>query len=237
MKRILIMIALLSMFTGCKKENSSGETPTSKIYRRSYTMIFAETGSMKLDGHNYNSYDPPVLLCRIRLDMSSACKWDDTGEKQEIYDSFCEKYGDMTYNREGRVAVSEEPSSQMYSFVSLDIVSDADYDEAHLAGSSLADIFIFDAYSSKPYIESGYEKYKFVDALGDTVAYEFYPIRKNAAELTPDDFILLLGGGDKIQVWLHFESLPTLSKEHTFTVTFTDERGETFSDSIEMTFE
>lgn len=231
------MIALLSMFTGCKKENSSGETPTSKIYRRSYTMIFAETGSMKLDGHNYNSYDPPVLLCRIRLDMSSACKWDDTGEKQEIYDSFCEKYGDMTYNREGRVAVSEEPSSQMYSFVSLDIVSDADYDETHPAGSSLADLFIFYARSSKPYIDSGYEKYRYIDADGETFAYEMYPIRKNASDITSDDLMLLHGIRDRFGIHLYFETMPTLSKEHTFTVTFTDERGEMFSDSIEMTFE
>ena len=44
-------------------------------------------------------------------------------------------------------------------------------------------------------------------------------------------------GYDRAGGYFRFESLPTLSQRHNITVTFTDERGETFSDTIEMNFE
>jgi hypothetical protein len=130
--------------------------------------------------------------------------------------------------------------------VSIEIVSDADFDEEHIAGTSLSNLIMFDSQSSKPYIDSGYVEYDWGEV--NTLFWErrgkepYYPIHKNVSELTACDVILLCtaSGQDGYNVaygYFHFESLPTLSKQHNITVTITDERGRVFSDTIAMNFE
>ena len=228
------------MFSGC--ENGKEQAGT-WVYRRSYAMIFSETKSIELREGYYN-FTEPNIFCYINFDLlSSSCWYNDTGEKKEIYDAMCEKYGDMTYNRKEFVRFGGEPSFQMYSFVSVDIVSNADYNEEHPAGSSLVDLFTYRAYSAKPFIDSGYIKYEYEADEWDghnTYLLSHYPVQKKVSDLTPDDFILHTSHymvRERSFAEFRFESLPTLSKVHTFTVTFTDERGDTFSASLEMTFD
>ncbi len=233
MKRISIILLSVALLYGCSEK--SGDAG-SYIYRRSFAMRFSETGYLEL--RESYLYDQPGIGFGIYLDMSSSCMYTDTGEKKEQYDAFCEKYGDMTYNRKVFVYYGEISSFQMYSFVSVEITSDADYDDLHPAGSSLADLFIFDATSAKPFVDSGYEMHEYV-WFGDGKIHKtpYYPIYKKVSDVIPYDFLMLSSGSTGAGGHLHFESLPTLSQTHTFTVTFTDERGETFSDSLQMTFE
>jgi hypothetical protein len=228
-------MALLATLAGCEKGRRNS-TPVSWIYRRSFAMVFSETKNIELEGAFHKNR--AIIYCPVYFDESFSYRYDDTGAKKEIYDSFCEKYGDMTYNRGDYVYLSESHTFQMYSFVSVDIVSDADFDQAHPKGTSLADLIIFQATSSKPFVDSGYKMYESVwEVDGRTYTHPYYPIHKRVSELTAYDFMMLYGIGYHSETWLNFEALPTLSKEHIFTVTFTDERGETFSDSVKMTFE
>ena len=230
MKRIILLLGLATLFFGCNKAVYKAH-----IYRRSFAMVFSETKNVELKESYYN-YNQPRVYFQINLDMTSSCRYDDTGDRKDVYDAMCEKYGDMTYNREDAVAPGAAPSFQMYSFVSVDIVSDADFDDLHPAGSSLAGLFIFEAYSCKPFIDSGYTMCKYIE--NERIREKpIYPVYEKVPDLTPYDLMLLFTSTDHIEGHLYLESLPALSKVHTFTVTFTDERGETFSDSIEMTFE
>ncbi len=236
MKRISIILLSVALLYGCSEK--SGDAG-SYIYRRSFAMMFSETNSIGLI-EEFHSPTESEIRFGIYLDMSSSCMYSDTGEKKEQYDALCEKYGDMTYNRKDFIYYGGDnmPSFQMYSFVSVEITSDADYDDLHPAGSSLADLFIFESTSAKPFVDSGYEMYEYVWWIdGQTYETPLYPVRKKASELTEYDLMLLCTDREDIAGKLEFESYPTLSKTHTFTVTFTDERGETFSDSLQMTFE
>lgn len=232
MKKTLLIATLLALLSGCDEHEVRDDFG---VYRRSYAMMFSETKNVELT----ESVHKPSIFIQINLDMSSSCSlYSETADGKKGYDAMCQKYGDMTYNREGVVYPGGDPSFQMYSFISVDIISDAAYNDSHPAGTSLADLFIFDAKSSKPYIDSGYKKYETVwEVDGSILRYEHYPVHKKVSDLKPYDLMMLYGEWNCIVGRFYFKSLPNLSKTHTFTVTFTDERGETFSDSIQMTFE
>jgi hypothetical protein len=154
-----------------------------------------------------------------------------TGTQKEVYDALCEKNNDMTYLRDFVIFDGYRPfqtSCIGVDFLSIDITSDSPFDEEHPAGVSLGDIVTFSSSSLKPYIDSGYT---FTRDNGSV----YHSIRKHLNELSQEDLILL-GQPPHIGILL-FDSEPTLSKTHTFTVTMTADDGRVFSDSIEMTFE
>jgi hypothetical protein len=172
-------------------------------------------------------------------------------DNPEVYDALCEKYGDMSYNREEFVPVGSFPGFLAYSPVSIEIVSDADFDEDHLAGASLANLVIYDGQSSKPFVDNGYQMYHWEDSElypsghknMDKFPYHsnvsvrpYFPVYKKVSELTAYDLMLIYGSNEMVYGYLYFP-VPTLSKRHNITVTFTDERGRVFSDTIAMNFE
>jgi hypothetical protein len=204
-----------------------------EVFLRSYVMNYYEPREIKLavlDSGNGISF---YFVTDWRY---YGWSYTDNGSKKAIYDVLCEKNGDMTFNRAVWIGPAHPKNEYMSTnFVSIDVVSNADFDDQHPAGTSLADVIRFNATSAKPYIDSGYVEYEW--GSGNKTAY--YPIRKMLSEITPYDLVLLgdgeligLGGGQFV-----FESQPTLSKEHTFTVTFTDDEGTIMSDSIEKAFE
>lgn len=149
-----------------------------------------------------------------------------TGALKQSYDALCEKHNDMTYNRKITYFPNNSPrpiSKLGVDFVSIDIVSDADFDEEHSAGESLGNIVRFGSTSCKPYIDNGYR------GKENSVVDEY------VSELVPEDLILL--GDHRYIGSLYFTSEPTLSKTHTLTVTMTADDGRVFSDSVEITFE
>lgn len=154
-----------------------------------------------------------------------------TGALKESYDALCEKHNDMTFLRE---TVTWGPSGprEVYllgvDFLSIDITSDSDFDDEHPAGSSLGDIVKLNSYSLKPYIDSGYK----LLAPNGTV---YHPVYEFVSELTPEQLILL-GQRDYIGS-LRFETQPTLSKTHKFTVTMIADDGREFTASIDMEFD
>jgi hypothetical protein len=163
-------------------------------------------------------------------------------ENRALYDELCEKYGDMSYNREEFVSIGFKPSFPAYSPASIEIVSGADFDDEHPAGTSLADIVTYDGYSSKPFIDSGYQMYYWEDK-GRFYYHEgthekpYYPVNKKVSELTAEDLTLIYGTGYLLAYCHLYFPVPTLSKQHNIKVTLTDERGKKFSDTITMNFE
>jgi hypothetical protein len=237
MKKVLFLLCAAAALAGCEKsrvvccEQPSGYS----IFTRSYVTAYNHLSSLHL--YEY-WYDPP----RVEVDgewlpigvkginvhgggYSLITSYDDEDSKKERYDALCEKHNDMTFNREVYIYPGGyAPGSFGVDFTSIDIVSNADFDAGHLAGSSLGDIVMFDGRSYKQYIDSGYDD----TLLDDCRIWEL------VSELTPAQ-LTLLEYQDGPTLWI--QTAPTLSKTHMFTVTMTADDGRVFSDTIEMTFE
>ena len=156
-KLMLFILPLLMLLQGCGKDGD--QVAGKRIYRRSFVMEFYKASGLELI--IYPETNKALIFFGIigETDDRRLCDYMDTGARQALYDELCLKYGDMTYNREEFVVYGSEPRFLAYSPVSIDIVSDVDFDAEHPAGTSLNDIVVFDAYSSKPYIDSGYVEY------------------------------------------------------------------------------
>jgi hypothetical protein len=220
----LIFFSSLLLLSGCRLEGN-----VKKVFLRSYVREYYKPAGITLsarpDGNGMKFYFGFGKY---------VCRYSDEGDKKAVYDALCEKNGDMTFNR--TVWVGSPHPIILYmstTFVSVDVVSNADFDEQHPAGTSLADIIMLDSTTAKPYIDSGYVEYEY----DKEHRYPYYFIHKMLSEVIPYDLILLGDGRGIADGNFVFESLPTMSKEHTFTITFTDDEGSKMSSSIEMTFE
>lgn len=176
------------------------------------------------------------------------------------------EHNDLTYNRE--VQYYMMPNIYITpDFHSVSIISDADYNEDHLAGTSLSNITRFMSISPMRYIQSGYEDtfdwktytnfeeflsfWPFLYTSNNIYHYtrgaeNVYPIDSKVSELTSTDLSILGRGvhvtadkrpnGYPLAV-IKFIEEPTISKEHNFTVTFTDLTGKEYkSNSLKIEF-
>ena len=134
-------------------------------------------------------------------------------------------------------------------FTQVKVWSDADFDAEHPAGSSLNDITRFVAFSPMPYLRSGYQaEYQWDEQYRKSLEQLFsglnirtsyvYPIDKKVSELTADDMQMLKLGEFSFlnNVGLLILPTPTLAKSHTISVEMTINAGNTFTDSLEMSW-
>lgn len=182
-----------------------------------------------------------------------------------LYNYWCQKHGDMSYNREETIHQSYEIYPHRFiaaDYTAIEVTCDTDWDADHPAGTPLNDIMMFYAVSPIKYIRSGYTEMYDWDSnensryfkdymLNHAVAYKgtvaqgvtpFYPIMKPVDELMPEDMILLGTGnlysgnfGGTMCFLLEFRSLSAKTEDRTITVTVTTDKEETFSASIELT--
>lgn len=208
MYRILIGITGIILMCSCQEQvDDIGKSTFSKHYISDFTI--AESLTMKQDANN-------ALVVNLYLD----------GEKfhgGDQYETFCNEFGDITYNR----AVSQDPSVVMsYSnrFDSLDITSDSDFNDVKV-GETLSEKVIYRSATAMPYIDSGYliGGAWTQDVLNEleSVGFEywpdlcFHPVVKKLSDLTSDELLLSPFGF----MSLRFIESPSI-KEHTLTVVF-----------------
>jgi hypothetical protein len=140
-------------------------------------------------------------------------------------------------------------------FTSIEISSDADFDEAHPAGTNLSDLVRFMSYSPYPYIMSGYKAYFHYDSAAQSESFNkymplyidgeyflsetdatCYPIDKMVKDLGPEDLILVGHDAPGLIGMLCFEQLPSSAGEHTITVKMYADNDKVLSNTIKMTF-
>ena len=134
------------------------------------------------------------------------------------YDSLCKAHKDTEYSRKEKHYSGAQIGIVTYRRMTLDITSDTQYDAAHPAGTSLADIIDVCAYSAKEMIDSGYD-YKSVCEKGDAMKYG----KKLDMSLTRfnEEYRKLIRDG----IYLDFKTAPDVTSTHRFTVTYRDEDG------------
>lgn len=217
---ILMTLVLSAMLCGC---GYVGESEVSKSYLKHLT--YAREIELGID--KYNSVR--VLFDGYHL----------TGERKE---KALETIGDVSYNQ--MVIIDKEifRTALCYDLVSINVVSSAQFGDV-APGMPLASKIVYRALSIKPYIDSGYtmlvdwneieEQDSGFGAGTDSNYAEWMPIVKPLTEVTLDDMKLLS------TFWgmaLSFTEVPEV-KEHTFTVTITDEWGHVMTASIDYVFE
>lgn len=140
-----------------------------------------------------------------------------------------EKLGDTEYK--GNVLLATETCTYN-RIVSMDIVSSAQFNDIP-AGESLASKTMLLTSTLLPYIESNYkDEGDWSDEIRKQFSFYtykvwyhkpkdlFHPIVTLLSELKPDDMMLLCDHSNQIR----FTEVPEV-KEHTFTITATDENG------------
>lgn len=166
-----------------------------------------------------------------------------TDEQYNKYIELCNKHKDYGYTHKIKVLPFKGEDSGCgyvsgYTYwditpVSIDVISNADFDENHPAGARLNDIVLFTTFSPYPFIKNGY------------TGKEFVKNKKTLDQYTQDDFKLIFCVAEApIYSYidednfgcLSFTTEPTVNKEHTLTITIKDDYGRTFSDTTTVKF-
>ncbi len=209
-----------------------------------YILSFAQP-----DRFVANSYDN--LFVHIGYNRNNIAQYYDFYQEQDAekypdeaaaYKALCERYKDVAYKQERTIDIIWGPYYYSYlinNFVSIDVVSAADYDSDHPAGTSLKDICQLVSMSPRDYIASGY-----TDTYDWSVWPEYFPEKKESdgfygpankpfckslSECTPEDMILMGEGTSNIFMLRFIKAPDTGSKLQRFTVTMTDETGMTYT--------
>ena len=142
------------------------------------------------------------------------------------------KFGDTSYNRVEDCINQAFPSQcSVLSFIvtSIDIVSDAAWDESHGIGTSLAQYFSVKFRSIAQFIDSGYD-FELIEYCNN----HFYDIPLN--ELQEDDMRLALALRRFPSFDIYATTPPTIDKHHRLTVTLTLDDGSTKEHVVEITY-
>ncbi len=243
MKRVyrtfIYLLAAVFFGISCQPEQPTSEPPSNNNldmscfdhYYTSYVYSYHIADSLYLVNGETNE-------CRVFFKVSEMIT---QSFNKAYYDSLNIKHNDTAYN--SWIKCHWQPFFP-HNYLSADIrsitiTSNADFDEQHLAGTSLNDIVQFMAYTPYPFIQSGYKGKSdtYYTARLDT---EITHIIKPVSQCTREDFILTLGykdnaiNGDIQACSLAFSQNPSLSQQHTITVTLLDDAGNTWQASIDM---
>ena len=137
------------------------------------------------------------------------------------YDSLCKVHKDTEYSKEIKHYSGHQFYLATYRRMLLDITSDTQYDAAHPAGTSLADIINIRTNSAKEIIDNGYDKSLVVKdehgcvvlPLGHELKMPLEQFNREYRKLIADD------------IRLNFKTAPDITSTHRFTVTYRDEDG------------
>lgn len=154
--------------------------------------------------------------------FDSSVSFQSTGEDKELYESICELNGDTSYNSDISLVLDIMTISCTYPDVaSINITSDKDFDEEHVAGTSLNECINITFESAYQYIHSSYSEQ----------AWREQTQTKPLSEITATELLLNTRFRE-----FNFASEPTTPGVHTITITLITNEGQEFTDSVEVEF-
>lgn len=259
MKRIsycLFSIISILVFWGCHEMDED-----MKWYHYesdSYVTRYLSFDEIQLVQHPAYPHTSALLIEAVMNKQGYSCFSTDEDEQLK-YEAKCDLYNDhggsfkWTTNQEFGCRNTQADRD----FVSIDIVSENDWDESHPAGTSLNDVFRFASSSPYKYIASGYKKsyfwmneelpeyvHKYYAGVAYDRAYDeksMHLVHGLVSELSSDDLILL---GDCIEGMPKYVRLgalfpvnkPTGSKTHNLTLTMVDTEGNVLTATAKINF-
>ena len=137
------------------------------------------------------------------------------------YDSLCKAHKDTEYAKTIMPYSGWQFGPATYRRMTFDVTSDTQYDAAHPAGTSLADIVNIKTYSAKEIIENGYDKSLVVKDEQGCLDLQLGHELKMPLEQFNREYRKLIA--DNIR--LNLKTAPDVTSTHRFTVTYRDEDG------------
>lgn len=166
------------------------------VYRKAYTFSFLEI-------EKFEAF--VIAKNQIRLLFSGERIVQNSDDSVRFWE-YARAYNDTSYNKEG--VVSGFDFTLPHTCQSITVVSDADYDETHPAGTPLDDIVDIMAESAYEFIASNYTVY-------DNIRFETDLQRFNQKGMP------LIGK----YIYLHFSTAPSRESLHRFTIIWKSDAG------------
>lgn len=208
-------------------------------YRESYLTHYTQIDKNTIDDVKILSYKTsqsfePYFRFYHKISLTwgaktIACVESTDVELTENFKELSNHYGDNTYNRKVMDFRYHDERALADQYAGIQIVSDADFDENHPAGSSLADIIMCLYGTYWPYIQSNY-----LDTPDNSHA-KSVDVLKRINELTVED-LTLIRTTDKFCFELYILNTPTLATQHNLTITMTTVEGEEYKYIVPVDF-
>ncbi len=188
--KLFLGITIILVTAGCNRNYTH--------YVNSYILEYMKIKDARLVKTSLS--DPTIEL---QFYIFSRVSFLSEGEDKHVYDSLCALYGDLGYDRKIHLILNIINVSSYYpEILSIDFVSDADFDEAHPAGTSLKDCMQITYTSAYEYVSSGYTSEKPREQT------------KLLSEIESQDLLLLLSLPSKT---FSFIKTPEIEMKHTLT--------------------
>ena len=140
------------------------------------------------------------------------------------YDSLCKAHKDTEYSKKEKHYSGHQFIWATYRRMTLDVTSDTQYDAAHPAGTSLADIIDIRTNSAKEVIESGYD-YKVCETMTNYTGTTYELALGHKLEMPLEQFNREYRKLIADNIRLNLKTAPDVTSTHRFTVTYRDEDG------------
>ncbi len=227
-----------------------GDSYTTHYTSYVYTYVFMKEMRLQTAPFGYGAYpndstinSPYGFYAIFDEGYQYASQWQ-TGSDRSTFDALASKHGDIGYHQD--ISASSSCPSMPHTFLghdfaSITVTSDADFDEAHPAGTPLNDLIQYMTYSPYPFIQSGYAYTNPRAPRWEKWKEELILIDKPLSACTAEDFILPFAvmedwfcGGAFPAFYLQVKGVPTLSKQHTLTVSVVDDAGMMWQNTIKL---
>ena len=140
------------------------------------------------------------------------------------YDSLCKAHKDTEYAKTIMPYSGWQFGPATYRRMTFDVTSDTQYDAAHPAGTSLADIIDIRTNSAKEVIESGYD-YKVCETMTNYTGTTYELALGHKLEMPLEQFNREYRKLIADNIRLNLKTAPDVTSTHRFTVTYRDEDG------------
>ncbi|MDR1347076.1 MAG: hypothetical protein LBJ63_01405 [Prevotellaceae bacterium] len=229
---ILLIIALISI--SCEKVNI--DNSPAKLYSKNFIYYYHDDVTTFYIQDLYAEKMNTEVVHYIALINLYGGHRISADSNHERFNELAEQYNDISYNN-FIFGDPPPPSSLAEPILSISVVSDADYDEAHPAETLWDDMVIFCANSPYKFIESGYKDiYPGLVINGVTIHPEsqYHGIYKYLTELEEEDLMLLTSKYRPMQ--LQFPKVLPINKEHNITVTIKFKNGKILTATKKLVF-
>lgn len=213
MKKYIFLFCSLVFMGSCSEDDNNGPK---RILSPNYIVQYMKADFQTIIVTDRWLIQPvPASVKRRRSYELGARGW-----VLDEFNQIAERNGDTHYN--DYVITGPLFSNWAYAdnFEEIHFVSDTDWNPDYPAGSSLDDIVMVEFYSFAPFVDNGYQPFRFIDQEMDGVT-----IQKLASELTADDMRMI-----KDETWCFWlDRMPDRLLEHTLTITLVTVDGETLT--------
>ena len=205
------------VFVSCREEDEGKNTPEYEWPSKHFNQSYILPDSLSNLSWNIVTKAGDSIAMGFRFEGESVYSGEcptNPHSPHPLYDSLTRMYHDTAWR--GTTNYRYPPVA--YPVSAISVVSDADFDDAHLAGSELIEIASVNALSRGDFVLNGYP-------YDDE---HFKSIRQPFSKFTHNERCLWCGA-----VGIHLP-LPTLSRTHNLTVTFSFDGWKSVSSTVHV---